>query len=38
VQVAVKVYPSQATLGPDGSDAVNRTLGGATAAGLRWTN
>ena len=33
-QVALDVHPKQATLGPDGSDAVKRILGGATAAAL----
>lgn len=33
-QSALEVHPNQATLGPDGSDAVKRILGGATAAAL----
>lgn len=33
-QLALEVHPKQATPGPDGSDAVKRILGGATAAAM----
>ncbi len=33
-QMALELHPKQATPGPDGSDAVKRILGGATAAAL----